>query len=74
MEERLKAWKKEQDDLSAIFRKLCQCRKKTLQKANEGIIEHVAKKQLEFLKRVNVFTAVYMMVGIIVTVMKLANL
>lgn len=53
MEEQLKAWKKEQDDLSAIFRKLCQCRKKTLQKANEGIIEHVAKKQLEFLKGVN---------------------
>lgn len=53
MEERLKAWKKEQDDLSDIFRKLRQCRKNTLLKDNGGIIEHVAKKQLEFLKKVN---------------------
>ena len=51
MEERLQEWKREQDDLSDIFRKLCQCRKNTLH--NGGVIEHVAKKQLEFLKKVN---------------------
>ena len=52
MEERVKAWKKEGDDHSDIFRKLCQCRRKTLTKGNEGIVECIAKKQLEFIKRV----------------------
>ena len=46
MEERV------EDDHSDIFRKLCQCRRKTLTKGNEGIVECVAKKQLEFIKRV----------------------
>ena len=45
MEDRLKAWREEQQHLSEIFRKLCQCRKKTLSKGNEDIIEAVAKKQ-----------------------------
>ncbi|XP_068733016.1 uncharacterized protein [Montipora capricornis] len=45
MQERLKAWREEQQHLSEIFRKLCQCRKKTLSKGNEDIIEAVAKKQ-----------------------------
>ena len=53
MEERQKAWKKEQDDHSEIFRKLCKCRKKTLGKGDEDIVLSVAKKQLEFLLRVN---------------------
>ena len=53
MEERLKAWKKEQVDLSEIFRKLCKCRRKTLGKGDEEIVLSVAKKQLEFLIRVN---------------------
>lgn len=55
MQERQKAWKKEQDDLSKIFRKLCKCRKKTLGKDDEDIVLSVAKKQLEFLIRVNIF-------------------
>ena len=45
MEERQKAWKKEQDDLSKIFRKLCKCRRKTLGKGDEDIVLSVAKKQ-----------------------------
>lgn len=52
MEERQIAWKKEQDDLSEIFRKLCKCRRKTLGKGDEDIVLCVAKKQLEFLTRV----------------------
>lgn len=54
MEERQKAWKKEQDDLSEIFRKLCKCRRKTLGKGDEDIVLSVAKKQLDFLIRINV--------------------
>ena len=53
MEERQKAWKREQVDLSEIFRKLCKCRRKTLGKGDEEIVLSVAKKQLEFLIRVN---------------------
>ena len=44
MEERQRAWKKEQDDHSEIFRKLCKCRKKTLGKGDEDIVLSVAKK------------------------------
>ena len=54
MEEWQKAWKNGQDDLSEIFPKLCKCRKKTLRKGDEDIVLPVAKKQLEFLIRVNV--------------------
>lgn len=52
MQLRQRAWQKEQDELSANFKKLCKCRKKTLTKANDDLAVYVAKKQLEFLKRV----------------------
>jgi len=52
MEERQRAWKKELDDLTEIFRKLCKCRKKNLGKGDEDIVLSVANKQLEFLTRV----------------------
>lgn len=52
MQLRERAWQKEQDELSENFKKLCKCRKKTLTKANDDLAVYVAKKQLEFLKRV----------------------
>jgi len=51
MEERLKGWKEEQEEFSQLFRTLCLCRKKTLLKGNQEIVELVAKKQLTLLKR-----------------------
>ena len=57
MEERLKGWKEEQEEFSQLFRTLCLCRKKTLLKGNQEIVELVAKKQLTLLKRVNINAA-----------------
>lgn len=58
MQLRERAWQKEQDELSENFKKLCKCRKKTLTKANDDLAVYVAKKQLEFLKKV-IYTIMY---------------
>ena len=50
MQLRERAWQKEQDklsakdELSATFKKLCKCCKKTLTKANDDLAVYVAKK------------------------------
>ena len=52
MELRKKAWEQELEELTELFKRLCKCRKKKLEKENEHLAVDVATKQLEMLKRV----------------------
>lgn len=52
MEQRQEAWQKELEELTVLFRKLCKCRKKKLDKENEKLAVDVGTKQKEMLKRV----------------------
>ena len=53
MEQRQEAWQKELEELTVLFRKLCKCRKKKLDKENEKLAVDVGTKQKEMLKRVS---------------------
>lgn len=53
MELRQKAWQQELEELTDIFRRLCKCRRKKLEKENEYLAVDVAIKQVEMLKRVS---------------------
>lgn len=47
-----KAWAQELEELTELFKQLCKCRRKKLEKENEHLAVDVATKQLEMLKRV----------------------
>lgn len=55
MEVRVSEWEKELDELSVHFGKLCKCRKKSLSAEDDTLVSYVANKQLEMVKRVNIF-------------------
>jgi len=45
MEQRQKAWQEEPEEFTVLFRKLCKCCKKKLEKENEKLAVDVATKQ-----------------------------
>ena len=54
MELKQKAWGQELhvEEFTQLFKQLCKCRRKKLEKENEHLAVDVATKQLEMLKRV----------------------
>ena len=53
MEDRLGAWQKELAELSDNFKMLCRSQQNTVGIESSEVVEYVAKKHLEMLKRVN---------------------
>lgn len=53
MEDRLGAWQKELAELSDNFKMLCRSQQNTVGMESSEVVEYVAKKHLEMLKRVN---------------------
>ena len=52
MESRLVEWQRELEELSVNFKKLCRSRKKSLFKEEDTLVNYVANKELELVKRV----------------------
>ena len=52
MELHIKAWKKEQDEMSKNFQKLCKCHK-TLSKKDKDLAFCVANRQTDLLKQMD---------------------
>ena len=53
MEDHLEAWQKELAELSDKFKMLCRSQRNTVDEESIEVLDYVAKKHLEMLKRVN---------------------
>lgn len=53
MEDHLEAWQKELAELSDKFKMLCRSQRNTVDEESIEVVDYVAKKHLEMLKRVN---------------------